>query len=204
MLTGTSGKPRTKMPSPTDVKSIPGTAQSKTVSIQPIPLSALSNGDKVWEQQVMAKSMDPDAPPLLLGWNLRTCEEFYNKAVSYGEQGGLVLPPAPILNGAHPVGAATTAALQRMQFDIVTYVATRNPGSSVIGGVNGSVGLACTFLQFAESLAFLVRLELQDWFHSVLTHGEALSGPLATMYMPHAKVSSGLFVAIPCHCELWL
>ena len=191
------------MPSPTDVKSFPGISFRYTVN-QPVLLSALANGDKVWEQQVIAKSMDPDDPPILPGWNLRACEEFYNKAVSYGEQGGLVRPPAPILNGDHPVGAATTAALQQMQFDILRYVTTMNPGSSVIGGPNGPVGLACTMFQFGVACSRFTSLEHQEWFRAVLAHGEALSRPLGILYMPRAKVSSGLCDPLSMHCELWM
>ena len=157
----------------------------------------------MWEQRIIANSMDPDDPPILPGWNLGTCEEFYTKAVLYGEGGGVVLPPAPIFNGVHPVGAATTQAVQQMQLDILTYLAVRNPGARVIGGTNGSVGLACSMSQFAIAFSQLSRLELEPWFRAVLDHGIALSGPLATMYIPRPKLLSGLCDPIPLACKLW-
>ena len=73
------------MSSPSQVKDLPKEQQF----LESIPLSKLSNGDKKWEAQVVACSRNPDDPPLLPGWNWGPCEEFYNKAVAYGGNGGL-------------------------------------------------------------------------------------------------------------------
>ena len=102
------------------------------------------------------------------------------------------------------MGAATSAALQQLQFDILRYVTTMNPGSSVIGGPNGPVGLACSMFQFGVATFLLGRLEGQQWFRAVLAHGEALSRPLAIIYMPRPKVASGLCDPLPLPCELWM
>lgn len=168
-------------------------------------LSDLAMGDKMWEQLVLANSKNPHEPTILPGWNLRPCKEFYNKAVSYGEQGGLVLPPTQIFHGVHPNGAATTPAIQQMQRDIWTYLGAMNPGVRVLKGNNGGpVGLACSMYQCAIAFHVLRRLELEAWFQSVLAHGKALSGPLATLYLPRHNVSSGLRDPISVPCELWM
>ena len=161
---------------------------------QSIFLSDLANGDHGWEHRVLVLSMDRNEPLILPGWNLGPCKEFYNKAVSYGEGGGRFLPPDPIFNRVHPVGAATVPAVQQMQLDIMTYFAVRGDrpttgAPSVVAGANGSVGLACTWIQYAGALMQMKSLEHDvDWFKAVLEHGEPLSGPLATLYKPRPRV----------------
>ena len=90
-----------------------------------------------------------------------------------------------------------------MQLGIVEFLASTNPGSSVIGGANGSVDLACTGLQFGIACGQLRGLELNPWFSAVLKHGAALSGTLASIYMPRPPVSSGLYDMMPFDCILW-
>ena len=171
--------------------------------METIKLGRLANGDDLWEARVIACSKSVDDPPILPGWNLGPCEEFYNKAVAYGASGGAELPPAQVFGGAHPVGQATPADIQRLQLDIVTYLASTNPGSSVIGGANGAVGLACSARQFGIACMQLRGLELQSWFQAVLNHGAPLTGTLASIYMPRPRVTSGLCDMIPANCTLW-
>ena len=171
--------------------------------VESIHLSELSNGDEDWEARIIACSQNPDDPPILPGWNLRPCEEFYLKAVAYGGAGGAMLPPIQLFGGAHPGGPVTADDIQQMQLGIVEFLASTNPGSSVIGGANGSVGLACTGLQFGIACGQLRGLELNPWFSAVLKHGAALSGTLASIYVPHPPVSSGLYDMLPFDCILW-
>ena len=188
------------MPPPNQVKDF----LEADKKLKTILLSNLSNGDKQWEDHVIACSKNlVDDPPILPGWNLRPCEEFLKKAVAYGGGGGPVLPPAPLFGGAHPAAPVTTAGIQRMQLEILTYLAHANPGSSVIGGANGAVGLVCTALQFGIACVQWRGLELLPWFRAVLAHGVPLTGTLATIYMPRPRVSSGLCDMIPFNCALW-
>jgi hypothetical protein len=189
------------MPSPKTVKEFPKGEHK----LESILLSKLSNGDKEWEEKVIALSDSPDDPPLLPGWNLQPCEEFFNKAVAYGAGGGAVLPPAQIFGGAHPVGSVTVAGIQELQLDILAYLVATNQGASLIdGGPNsGPVGLACTGRQFGIACGQLRGLEYDPWFCAVLNHGAPLTGRLATIYMPRPRVASGLCDNIPFNCTLW-
>jgi alkylated DNA nucleotide flippase Atl1 len=170
---------------------------------QSIPLSELSKGAKQWENRVIACSKSPDDPPILLGWNLDPCEEFLNKAIAYGIAGGLILPPPQIFFGAHPVGPVTMADIQQLQIQILTYLTSTNPGATIIGGVAGSVGLACSARQFGIACGQLGRLEFHPWFRAVISHGAPLTGTLATIYMPRPQNASGLCDSIPFNCTLW-
>ena len=114
------------------------------------------------------------------------------------------MPPAPLFGGVHPVGPVTAAGIQQMQLQILTYLASTNPGSHVIGGgANGAVGLACSACQFGIACGQLGRLELHPWFHAVLNHGAPLTGTLASIYMPRPRVASGLCDPIPFNSMLW-
>ena len=190
------------MPSPKTVKEF----SKGEPKVESILLSKLSNGDKEWEEKVIACSKSPDDPPLLPGWNLQPCEEFFKKAAAYGAAGGAVLPPAQIFDGAHPVGPVTAAGIQQLQLEILDYLVSTNRGASLIlgGGPNaGPVGLACTGRQFGIACGQLGRLELDPWFRAVLNQGAPLTGRLASIFMPRPRVASGLCDNIPFNCILW-
>ena len=51
----------------TQVRDLPMTHEQK---VEPVRLSALSNGDEDWEAHIIACSQNPDDPPILPGWNL--------------------------------------------------------------------------------------------------------------------------------------
>ena len=190
------------MPSPIEVKSFP--EKENETKRDTILLSELSKGDTAWEDRVFACSQSPDDPPVLPGWNLLPCHEFFDKAVAYGIAGGPAVPPAQIFAGAHPVGPSSPAGVQQMQLDIMNYLVSTNPGASVIGGgANGAVGLACTARQFGIACGQLGRLELQPWFLAVLSYGAPLTGKLASIYMPRSRVASGICDTIPFNCTLW-
>ena len=123
--------------------------------------------------------------------------------MAYGAGGGVIMPPAQISGGAHPAGAASTQAIQQLQLDIITYLASVNVGASVIGGAAGAVGMACSMRQFGIACGQLGRLGLHPWFQAVLAQGAPLSGTLANIFMPRPKVASGLCDRIPFACTLW-
>ena len=108
---------KSTMPLPTQAKDFPNSERQKLETT--ILLAKLSNGDRQWEDRVTACSQNPDDPPILPGWNLAPCEEFFDKAVAYGGIGGPVLPPPQVFAGAHPVGPVTTALIQQMQLEIL-------------------------------------------------------------------------------------
>lgn len=52
---------------------------------------------------------DEDDPPMIFGWNDLGLEEFWNKAVAYGQGNGAILPPAEFNTGNHVDGILTSA-----------------------------------------------------------------------------------------------
>lgn len=127
--------------------------------------------------------------------------------MTYGQGGGRFLPPAPIFNGVHPVGAATGPALEQMQLNLMTYLTAignrpTTGAPSVIAGANGSVGLACSLYQCATAVMQLTSLEREvEWFKAVLAYGAELSGPLATLYIP--RPSLGICDQLRSASQLW-
>jgi hypothetical protein len=75
----------------------------------------------------------------------------------------------------------------------------------LLSGPGGTVGLACTNLQYGTAAAVLSRLELHPWFVAVLASGAApLAIPLAKILVPRPRVPTGDCDVLPMECVLWL
>ena len=153
----------------------------------------LTQGDDVMTKRIVD-------PPILFDWDADSLTQFWNNAVAYAAGGGVVAIP---INGGVNLPAAVDINLLRTE--ILTFVQqgavnTFPPaGPTIIGN---TMGLACSLNQFGRCMCLLGRLELHPWFAAVL-NVNPIPAPLASIWGPRPRNSSGICDQILAFCTLW-
>jgi hypothetical protein len=169
-----------------------------TSSPSPITLNSNLNDfitDEALIQNIQKAAADPDDPPLIFEWNFDAVQVFVNKIAQ--------VPPG-VAVAPFPLRVPTTIRTSKQ--DLIVYIQGLVPGTRLLSGPGGTVGLACTNLQYGTDAAVLGRLELHPWFVAVLASGAAppLAIPLAEILVPRPRVSTGDCDVLPIGCVLWL
>ena len=155
-------------------------------------LRTLIDDEKVVEH-VLCLTKNEDDPPIVFGWNDAGLKEFWGKAAAYGATRGALLPPNSIHGGvaipAHDGMAAVGQDLDNLKIGIINFVRLQeNPPPAVFGV---TAGLACSQQQFGLMIARLAQMIHHPWFAAVVGHGAPLKQPLASIWLPRARVASG-------------
>jgi hypothetical protein len=130
-----------------------------------------------------------------------TLEQFLTKAVAYGAEGGVHLPPAQIFGGIHPVGPPTSESIRQLQRGLLLFLSFQSHNPLVIGG--GTVGLACSQNQYGVVCAQLGAMDWHPWFQSVLATGNPLTEPLAAVFAPRPRNAVGVCDQVTIGRVLW-
>jgi hypothetical protein len=143
-------------------------------------------GDAALAEHVSRAYVNEDDAPIFFDWNDTNLAVFWSKAVDYGAIQGADAPPAEINGGSHLTGEPTQDNVRALKHWILQYVsATVNIPGRRIRDPTDTYGLCGSSLQRLRALIFLVQLSFSEpWFVGVIENGNALPGPLATVYRP--------------------
>jgi len=160
----------------------------------------LTQGDDVMTKRVVDLAKSEDDPLILFDWDAESLTQFWNNAVAYAAGGGVVAIP---INGGVNLPAAVDINLLRTE--ILTFVQQGAgkpvplPGPTIIGN---AMGLACSLQQFSICSGLLAGLELHPWFAAVL-NVNPIPAPLASLWCPRPRNSSGICDQTLLFCTLW-
>jgi hypothetical protein len=108
-------------------------------------------------KEIRIAALDPDEPPLVFEWNDNVVAEFTAKI--------LALPEDAV---ARPFPLPVPLTAQAFKHSLLVYVQSLVPGCRIIGGHDGTAGLACNQLQGLTATARLAQLDIHPWFAAVL------------------------------------
>jgi hypothetical protein len=160
---------------------------------------AYNLNDFIHDESVIKEIQDAaknrDDPPLIFDWDTNALQEFLDKI-------SLLPAAAPVAPFPLPAAGAT---IHDLQIGLITYIqglvpAIPPPACRTIGY---AAGLACTSLQYCNAGIAMRALELHPWFAAVLATVPALTTPLARVWVPRPKVSTGLCDTLTFNCALW-
>ena len=160
----------------------------------------LTQGDDVMTKRIVDLAKSEDDPPILFDWDADSLTQLWNNAVAYAAGGGVVAIP---INGGVNLPAAVDINLLRTE--ILTFVEQGAgnpvplPGPTIIGN---TMGLACSQNQCIICVGLLCRLELHPWFAAVL-NVNPIPAPLASIWCPRPRNSSGICDQTLLFCTLW-
>ena len=155
----------------------------------------------VMTKQIVELAKSEDNPPILFDWDADSLTLFWNNAMAYYAAGcGAVAIP---INGG--VNLPVAVDINLLQTEILTFVQqgagnpVPPPGPTIIGN---TMGLACTLHQCTICVGLLRGLELHPWF-AVVLNVNPIPAPLASIWTPRPRNSSGICDQTLLFCMLW-
>jgi hypothetical protein len=174
--------------------------QKKKEKKSRMTIGHLTQGDEVMTKRIVDLAKSEDDPPILFDWDADSLTQFWNNAVAYAAGGGVVA--IPINCG---VNLPVAVDINLLRAEILTFVQQGAgnpvplPRPTMIGN---TMGLACSQAQCCTCMALLRGLELHPWFTAVL-NVNPIPAPLASIWIPRTRNSSGICDQIFHFCALW-
>lgn len=138
-------------------------------------------------EEIERAAEDPDDPCIIFDWSITVVDEFIAKINNLPANA----TACPFLLPA-PLNADT------LRHSILLYIQSMAPGCGILGGIGGTAGLSCTQNQSAVCCANIGVIEIaEDWFIQVLETGQPLTGYMARIMSPQARVTTGICDPIP-------
>ena len=163
-------------------------------------IGQITQDDDIMTKHIVNLAKSEDHPPILFDWDADSLTQFWNNAVAYAAGGGAVAIP---INGG--VNIPVAVDLNLLRTEILTFVQQGAgnpvplPGPTIIGN---AMGLACNLNQYGICLCLLRGLELHPWFAAVL-NVNPIQAPLASIWTPRPRNSSGICDQTLLFCTLW-
>jgi hypothetical protein len=160
----------------------------------------LTQGDDVMTKHIVDLAKSEDDPPILFDWDADSLTQFWSNAVAYAAGGGVVAIP---INGG--VNLPVAVDINLLRTEILTFVQQGAgnpvplPGPTIIGN---TMGLSCSLAQCCMCMALLRGLEFHPWFAAVL-NVNPIPAPLASIWCPRPRNSSGICDQTLLFCTLW-